>query len=91
MSKLTVLPGLQRPLDKLVVGLIGGSDDDQLEVFVIQDVVQGIVDGSKDTEPVVKFPALGFWVPLQDCVQGEELWKTEDERHMKGETGQASS
>lgn len=65
---LTVLSSLQRFLCKLVVGLIGSSDDDQFELVVLQDVVQSCVHGSSDAEPFLEFSPLGFRVPFQDSV-----------------------
>jgi hypothetical protein len=90
-SALTMLSRLQRPLRKLVVGLVGGGDDDQIDVLVFQDVVQSRVDGSNDAEPFLEFAPLGLRAPLQDGVQGEAFWQGENEGHMKGETGQAGS
>ena len=86
-----MLPCLQRLLRELVVGLVGSSDDDQLDVLVVQDVVQSRVNGSSDAEPLLEFSPLGFRTPLQDGVQEEEFWKGEYEGYMEGETGQASS
>ena len=86
-----MLPCLQRLLRELVVGLVGSSDDDQLDVLVVQDVVQSRVNGSSDAESLLEFAPLGFRIPLQDGVQGEEFWKGEYEGDMEGETGQASS
>ena len=90
-STLTVLSRFQRLLRKLVVGLVGSGDDNQLDVFVVQGSVQSRVDGSGDTEPLLKFTPFGLRAPLQDSVQGEELWESEDEGYVEGETGQAGS
>lgn len=80
-----MLSSLQRFLCKLVVGLIGSSDDDQLELVVLQDVVQSCVHGSSDAEPFLEFSPLGFRVPFQDSVQGEEFWEGKDEWYVEGE------
>ena len=90
-SALTVFPRLQRPLRKLVVSLVWGGDDDQLELFVVQDVVQSGVNGNSNTEPFLEFAPLRLRVSLQGGVQRKEFRESEDEGHMKGETGQASS
>ena len=73
------------------MGLAGSSDYNQLDILVVQDVVQGRVDGSGDTEPLLESTSLGLRAPLQDGVQGEELWESEDEGYVEGEAGQASS
>ena len=90
-ENLTVLPCFQRFFCKLIVGLVRSSDYDEFDVLVVQNIVQSRVDGSRDTEPLLEFPSLRLWIPLQDGVQGDELWEGEDEWHMEGETGQASS
>ena len=87
----TMLSRLQRLLRKLVVSLVGSSDYDQLDVLVVQGVVQSGVDGSGDAEPLLEFTPLALWTPLQNGVQGEEFWKSEDEGYVEGETGQTSS
>ena len=90
-NTLTMLSRVQRFLRKFVVGLVGSGDDNQLYVLIVQDFIQSRVDGSGDTEPLLEFTPLDLRAPLQDGVQGKELWESEDEGYMEGETGQAGS
>ena len=86
-STLTVLPCLQRLLRKLIVCLIWSSDDDQFKVFIVQDVVQSPVHCSNNSEPFLEFSPFGLWIPLQDRVQGKQLWESEDEGYMESKAG----
>ena len=63
-STLTVFSRLQRLLCKLVVGLVRSSDDNQLDVLVVQDFVQSRVDSSGDTKPLLEFTPLDLRAPL---------------------------
>jgi hypothetical protein len=76
-NKSTMLPGLDRPLCVLVVSLVRCPDDDEFNLRISHDLVDGVVDldtvRSFRTKPCLELSARFLRLALEDTVKFEEL------------------
>ena len=77
--KRTMLPSIEDSLCIGKVRLVGGADDNKLDVGIGEDIVDGAVYFWRNTKALLYLTALGRRIALENCIEGEEIREGQDE------------
>lgn len=73
------------------VGIVRCTNDNQINFFICDDLLEGSVDLDRDTETVVKSASLRCRIPFKYRMQGEVLGQAKNERDVEREAREASA